>query len=122
VIEAQTMIQMSRQQILPAAVEHQRRLAQAVSATESAGVDASDGREDLEALTELLARFRSQVAALSEAVERVPHGDPMKGARYARDAIFSAMQDLRDLGDAIEDVVAADLWPMPTYRELLSIR
>ncbi len=121
-IEAETMVQMARQQIFPAAMEHQRRIAEAVAATEGAGVDASDAREGLEEVTDLVARFRAQINVLDDAIASAPQGDPYKGMRYSRDAIFAAMEDLRSLGDELEQVVSSELWPMPTYRELLSIR
>ncbi|MEM9372312.1 MAG: glutamine synthetase III [Planctomycetota bacterium] len=121
-IEAETMIQMARQQILPAAMEHQRRTAEAVAATEGAGVDASDAREGLEEIADLVARFRGQIGALDQAVAEAPEDDVYRGMRYSRDVVFAAMEDLRSLGDELEQVVAAELWPMPTYRELLSIR
>lgn len=120
-IEAETMVAMARQQILPAAFEHQRRIAETVAATERAGVDASDARESLEQATDLVGRFKAQIAALVAALEAVPH-DAHKGARVVRDTVFPAMEELRRLGDRLETLVAADLWPMPTYRELLSLR
>lgn len=121
-IEGETMVQMARQAIYPAAVEHQRRLAQSASSTEAAGVDATDTREALQEIADLTARFRAQIAELEKALGDAPHGDPFKSARYARDSVFAAMEDLRALGDELEGVVPGDLWPMPTYRELLSIR
>jgi glutamine synthetase len=121
-IEAETMHAMARQMILPAAFEHQRRVAETVASTEKAGVDATDARESLEEVAELVGRFRAQAAALQDALGSVPHAEAMKAARAMRDQVFPAMEELRRLGDALEDMVAADLWPMPTYRDLLTIR
>lgn len=120
-IEAETMVGMARQLILPAALRHQQRVAEAVAATESAGVDATDARELLQEVADLVGRFRSQTAALDSLLGEVPH-DAQKGGRYIRDEVFPAMEELRTLGDSLEDIVAADLWPMPTYRDLLSVR
>jgi|TARA_R110000782_G_scaffold57258_18_gene119742 glutamine synthetase len=120
-IEAETMAAIARQMILPAAFEHQRRVAETVSATERAGVDATDAKESLEEVADLVGRFKAQTAVLSERIGRVPH-DAQKGSRMIRDEVFPAMEDLRTLGDALEDLVASDLWPMPTYRDLLAIR
>jgi glutamine synthetase len=120
-IEAETMVGMARQLILPAALRHQQRVAEAVAATESAGVDATDARELLQEVADLVGRFRSQTTALDSLLSEVPH-DAQKGGRYIRDEVFPAMEELRTLGDSLEDIVAADLWPMPTYRDLLSVR
>ena len=127
-IEAETMVAIARQMILPAAFEHQRRVAETVFATERAGVDATDAKTHLEEIAELVGQFRSQVALLAGLMGKmaglmgkVPH-DAQKGSRMIRDEVFPAMETLRKLGDLLEDIVASDLWPMPTYRELLTIR
>ena len=41
---------------------------------------------------------------------------------YIKDAVIPKMADLRVLGDELETVVADDLWPLPTYREMLFIK
>ena len=43
-------------------------------------------------------------------------------AKYMRDHVLSPMSDVRKLGDKLEGMVADDLWPLPTYREMLFIR
>lgn len=120
-IEAETMISMARQMILPAAFEQQRRVAETVAATEKAGVDAADAREVLEEVAGLISGFRAAVGRLEAQLAAVPH-DAQKGARAIRDTVFATMAEVREVGDKLEDAVAADLWPMPTYRELLTIR
>ena len=40
----------------------------------------------------------------------------------SREAIVPAMAELRKIGDKLENVVADDLWPLPTYREMLFIK
>jgi glutamine synthetase len=120
-IEAETMVMIGKSQILPAALEHQRRVAEAVAATKAAGVDASDSAQALRELVELVAQFRSRVAE----VERLAaHHDPEPAAHAARIAreLKPAMARLRETGDALEAVVAADLWPLPNYRELLFLK
>jgi glutamine synthetase len=120
-IEAETMISIARQMILPAAFEQQRRVAETVAATEKVGVDATDAREVLEQVAGLISGFRAAVGRLDAQLTAVPH-DAQKGARAIRDTVFVTMAEVRELGDGLEDAVAADLWPMPTYRELLTIR
>ncbi|MCC5821702.1 MAG: glutamine synthetase III [Phycisphaerales bacterium] len=120
-IEAETMISMARQMMLPAAFEHQRRVAETVAATERAGIDPTDARESLEEVADLIRRFKSAATQLDGLLGKVPE-DPHKAARYIRDHIFPVMEALRAGGDGLESIVSADLWPMPTYRELLTIR
>ena len=49
-------------------------------------------------------------------------GEPLDHAKYSRDKVLPAMAAVRALGDKLETVVADDLWPLPTYREILFIK
>jgi glutamine synthetase len=120
-IEAETMVMMAKSQILPAALEHQRRVAETVAATKAAGVDASDTTQALRELVELVTQFRSRTSEV-ERLAASHEGDPIKhAARIARE-LKPAMARLRETGDALEAVVAAELWPLPNYRELLFLK
>ncbi|MFN0132472.1 MAG: glutamine synthetase III [Phycisphaerales bacterium] len=122
VIEAETMASMIRTQILPAAVRHQTQMAQAVSASASADVEDPDLRAALSEFVAMTSTLRATVARLEDAVAHQAGGDPFEHAVHIRDEIVPAMADARDAADALEGVVAADLWPLPTYREMLSIK
>ncbi len=117
-IEAETMVSMARTMILPAALQHQTRIATAVSATESAGVKAKDTFTALGEFVNLVSRFQEAIGALEKAVAH-HDADPVKHATWIRDKVKPAMAQLRTYGDALEQQVSADLWPLPTYRELL---
>lgn len=120
-IEAETMISMARTMILPAALRHQTMLAEAVTATEGAGVDCDDTVKALEAFTGLVSDVRSALVALEQAAGHDDE-DPSKHAIHIRNKVRPAMGELRTAVDAIEKEVAADLWPLPTYRELLFLK
>jgi len=120
-IEAGQMISMARTMILPAAEQHQRRLAETVMATQNAGVNAESTRGALESHVELVARFRDRLEALEQAAGAV-HNGPMDHARLIKSSVHPIMVELRAAGDELERQVADDLWPLPTYRELLTIR
>ena len=49
-------------------------------------------------------------------------GDVYAHAKAMRDTVIPAMVELRTLGDKLEGIVADDLWPLPSYREMLFIR
>jgi glutamine synthetase len=117
-IESESMVLMARQLILPAAVQHQTRLAQAVAATMQAGVGCKDQQVELTEFVKLVYRFTSAVSALAEA-DNEPDPDLLKQARYLRDHVIPLMQTVRELADQLEMTVAADLWPLPSYREML---
>jgi glutamine synthetase len=112
---------MSRTQILPAALRYQTELAEVVAATQAADVDASDAREQLEAYVELVAKLRQAIAGLEHATEH-EGSDTVQHARHVRDAVRPAMSELRSICDNLETIIPRDLWPIPTYREMLSMR
>jgi glutamine synthetase len=120
-IEAETMISIARTQILPAALLHQARIANAVASTEAAGVKAKDTFTALGEFVNLVSRFQEAIHSLEKVVAHAD-GDPVKHATWIRDKVKPAMAQLRTYGDALEVQVSADLWPMPTYRELLFIK
>lgn len=122
-IEVRQMIEMARTMILPAALEHQRRLAAAVSATEGAGVDASNLRELLESFADLVHGLLQSLTALEKLSAHDHDGDDtLKHTQFVRDHVLGAMADLRTAVDALERRVDQELWPIPDYRELLTIR
>lgn len=120
-IEGETMVQMSRTMILPAAYKHQLRLGEAVAATQAAGVDVNVLRDCLEVFVEKVERCVQLTDALEKTVDHHDE-DPWKHAKQIKQSVRPAMADLREVVDDLEQYVAADLWPMPTYRELLFIK
>src|SRR5262249_28129891 len=121
-IEGQLMSLMARSQILPAALRYQSEVAQGVTATKAAGVDNGAQASLLKALTTTITEFQPATAALDKALGHHAAGEPFDHARYMRDAVLPAMTTLRGLGDKLEGMVADDLWPLPTYREMLFIK
>ncbi len=120
-IEAETMVSIARNHILPAALEHQRRVAETVAATKAAGVDAGDSAAVLREFVVLVAEFRKRTGEV-ERVAAHHDADPGKHAAHLNRELKPAMARLRDTGDALEAQVAAALWPMPNYRDLLFLK
>ncbi|HEX6644056.1 MAG TPA: glutamine synthetase III [Gemmatimonadales bacterium] len=120
-IEAETMVSIARAQILPASLEHQTLLAQAVASTDAAGVDAAEDREALAQFVEMVSRLRAATVALEKACAHHV-ADPLKHATHINGKVKPAMEELRAAVDALEVHVAAELWPLPTYRELLFLK
>jgi glutamine synthetase len=120
-IESEAMVLIARQQILPATLQHQTRLAQAVASTKAAGVECRDQAANLQAFVELVHRLTATTAALAEA-DNARDDDPLVLARHLRDKVVPVMQSLREIADELETQVSADLWPLPSYRELLFIK
>ncbi|QOI99057.1 MAG: glutamine synthetase III [Phycisphaeraceae bacterium] len=120
-IEAETAVLMARTVVLPAAVRFQTELAESVAATEAADVDAGDARSQLEELVDLVNRLRRAIADLETRTDH-HETDPHRHAAHIRDKVRPAMSDLREIVDTLEERVAADLWSLPTYREMLQIK
>ena len=120
-IEAETAVQMAETQILPAALRHQTELAEAIAATAAADVDAADSREALEEFVEHVGTLRDRIAKL-EKLSDEHNSDAHKHADHIAKKVIPAMNDLREAVDFLETKVAADLWPLPTYREMLRIK
>jgi glutamine synthetase len=121
-IEGQLTSMMARTMILPAALRYQGEVAVAVNATKSAGVDNGAQLELLKSLTATVSDFQAAIASLEKALHHQAEGDVYAHAQYARDKVLPAMTAVRIVGDKLETVVADDLWPLPTYREMLFIK
>ncbi|HEV2290705.1 MAG TPA: glutamine synthetase III [Gemmatimonadales bacterium] len=120
-IEAETMITMARTQILPAALTYQERMARALSAIEGAGVKSADQAAQLREYVALVGRFRDAVVAL-EQVAAHHDDDPNTHAVHMQKKVRPAMAKVREHADQLETQVAAEVWPLPTYRELLFLK
>ncbi len=121
-IEAETMASMVRTQIIPAVLQHQRRLAEAVAATQAADVGCSEQRDVLEGYVEAAGRMHEALSGLEKALHHHAAGDEMDHAKHVRSHVKPAMAKLRDAVDTLETMTSEDLWPLPSYRDLLFIK
>ena len=120
-IEGQLMVLMANRFILPAALEYQKRIGQSVSAVRAGGGSSGQGKRLLVGYVKLVDRFKTQADALAGILE---HGGSSaeSHAKYMRDKVIPAMARLREIGDAIEVLTPHDIWPLPTYREMLFVK
>jgi glutamine synthetase len=122
-IEGQLTVMMGKTMILPAALRYQAEVATSVNATKAAGVDNSAQADLLRSLTSTISEFQGAVAGLEKALaHHHSNGEPFDHAKYSNTSILPAMTAVRTLGDKLETVIADDLWPLPTYREMLFIK
>ena len=113
-------LQMARTMILPAAYRYQGQLAQTAASLKAAG--AAGNTKALNEITGLVAELEKAVAALDEAIEHKAEGDVLSHAKHYRDEVIPAMNEVRRVSDELEQIIADDLWPLPTYREMLFIK
>jgi glutamine synthetase len=111
-IESETAAAIARTQILPAAVRYLNELRSAE-------------------LDELIGEVQPLVKELHYAIlklddvnlkENQDDATPVKWAAYMHDTVIPAMDDVRDVADRLERIVADDLWPLPKYSEMLFIK
>jgi glutamine synthetase len=119
-IEAQASVQMVKRLFIPAGIKFAAELAGAIGALKSASAPATVQKELLATVSGLLSVISEKVAVLESAIEKAHHvADVAKRAEAFRDKVVVAMSALRKDVDSLEGVTPAELWPVPTYAEML---
>lgn len=122
-IEALTMIDMAKKNILPAVTSYVRELTDTALAKKalSDAIPTSVEEDLITSLSNKLVCFSKKTAELEEAVIKASDysDDNLKYAKYYRETVFALMQELRAVGDAMETETASEYWPYPSYGELL---
>jgi glutamine synthetase len=121
-VEARLTSFMGKTMILPACLRYQAEVAAATNATKAAGVDATAQLELLKVLTSSITALQSALATLDHALGHHANGELIDHAAFFRDKVIPSMNAVRAAADKLETMVADDLWPIPTYREMLFIR
>ena len=121
-IEALTMLNIARRQIRPAATEYSAQLAEAVNQIKAAGVKPESQKVMLEKTCGLIDALCNNIEVLQSAVgETAAISDSKAQAASCRDNVIKAMENLRNVADKLEMIVSDELWPLPTYAEMLFI-
>ncbi len=121
-IEGKTALMMARTMILPAALRYQGELAGSIAAVKAAGASSAAGLETLGVVVGYVNELQAAIGKLDKAVNHHVDGEPYDHAKHARAEIFPALGTIREAADKLETVIADDLWPLPTYREMLFIK
>ena len=119
-IEAKAMIDIASKQIIPAVVRYTKTLADTVNSLMTAGASANVQLALLNETTELLEEAKAALERLTELDERsaeVSEGEEL--AHYFHDQVFPAMEALRAPVDKLEMLVDKEVWPMPSYGDLM---
>ncbi len=119
-IEALTMIDMASRQIIPAVVRYTKSLADTVIAVKGAGANASVQAKLLDQVSSGLAQTKTALEKLQKAVEEA--GAMQEGKEQAffyKNAVCTAMENLRRPVDGLEMIVEKEAWPYPTYADLM---
>ena len=119
-IEARTMIDMVKKEIIPAVMEYTTTVAKSVAAVKAVGADASVQEKVLKEITTELSKLDASVVKLEAATDAsVKIEDPKAQAIAYRDDVFAQFAEVREPADKLETLVDEKAWPFPTYAELL---
>lgn len=119
-IEARTMIDMVKKEIIPAVMEYTTTVAKSVAAVKAVGADASVQEKVLKEITTELSKLDASVVKLEAATNAsVKIEDPKAQAIAYRDDVFAQFAEVREPADKLETLVDEKAWPLPTYAELL---
>lgn len=118
-VEANLMLKMGRTMILPAAIRYQSELATNCANLKAAGLEC-----DIATLSSVSSCVNELRVGLDQLEKLMSHesDDLAEEANYMRDKVLPAMAAVRDHADSLEGMVADDLWPLPTYQEMLFIK
>ena len=118
--EGKLCLSIAKTMILPAAYRYQGELASTAAAIKSA--TGSADTSSLETMISLVGKLEKAIGTLTHAINHEATGSVLDHAKHYRDEVLPAMLEVRNVADTLETIVADDLWPLPTYREMLFIR
>ena len=117
-IEAVTMTEMLRRQILPSSLKFSSSLASSVQLKESIGVRADADKALCAKVSALCDELLVKTDELDECIASSP-AETEKAAFHAADSIIPAMEAARKICDTLECLTDKSYWPVPTYSEIL---
>lgn len=122
-IEAKTMIDMATKQIIPAVIRYTTVLAESINSVKAAGdglIDVSVQTDLLRKASKLLKNTSNAMAKLSKLIEHFPeYEEGRERAVFCKEEVVPAMEALRAPVDELEMIVDKEMWPMPSYGDLV---
>ncbi len=118
-VEAKETAEIAKTMIMPAAIRYQGELAGTAASLKMAGIEAPTPL--LAEVTALIGKLHDDVITLDEGIAGMHGENTFEESKYALEALIPAMAAVREVADTLESIVADDLWPLPTYNEMLTI-
>ena len=120
-IEAKAMIDIAAKQIVPAVIKYAKSLADSVNAIKAAGIE--EVSVETELLAETSALLKETQVALKNLIDTDAKACGMEDgaaqAAFYHDEVMKAMSELRAPVDKLEMIVDKEMWPMPSYGDLI---
>lgn len=117
-IEARTMTDMIRKDILPSVSRYLSELCTRAGMASSLGIESEYEKDIAKEIAELMSRLKKAGEAVRTAIDERPSDDEA-AMFFCRDTIIPAMNEARSYADKLELLVDRSYWPFPTYSELL---
>ena len=118
-IEALTMLEMAKEQILPAVLKYTKGVLKGLALKKDCGIAAEEETKYAAKLSELSEKMFVKIKALEDTLEAKDTSDIEAEAMYYADKVLPAMEELRAVSDELETMVDEKAWPIPTYTDLL---
>jgi glutamine synthetase len=119
-IEAKAMIDIAGKQIIPSVISYTTELANSVISVSEAGADASIQKELLDTVTGYLKDMKTGLSNLEKAVaDASAIEEGAEQAKFFKDTVKTAMDELRAPADKLEMIVDKEYWPFPSYGDLI---
>lgn len=120
-VESNLVLEMGRTQIFPAAIRYQSELALSLANLEIVGIETD--HDTINIITDLIKNLQVSLDEL-EALKGQESAitDVAAHCHFVKTEVLTKMLDVRTTVDALEERVADDLWPLPTFQEMLFIR
>jgi glutamine synthetase len=119
-VEAKLVVSMAKTGIYPAAVKYLSDLSSTIIGLKNAGVELDN--ELLSLITAQLTAMMKTVGTLNSALAKHDFATPEEHMQYCAKTIRPLMDEVRQYADVLEGEIADELWPYPTYQEMLFIK
>ena len=119
-IEARTMVEMARKQLLPATMEHVKSLCDAIATKKQIGFTCNTDEKIAKKLNDLADRFYDSIERLDQRVNEANAVEGIqKQAEFFHDVVLAEMDIMRSIADEIELIMPSAKWPIPCYSEII---
>lgn len=119
-VEAKLVIDIAKTSIYPAAMRHLADIAATVGGLEEMGITLAP--DNIRTVADKTNSMTAKVAQLTTALAKEDFGSTEEHMKYFAETIRPMMDSVREDVDSLESEVADDLWPLPTYQEMLFIK
>lgn len=119
-IEARTMVEMARKQLLPAGLDYLDKLCCSIKTKNEIGITSNTEKKIAEKLSQLTDGLYDSINRLEKLIaEACAINEVQKQAEFYHDYVFAEMNIMREIADEMEVNMPLDSWPIPTYSEII---